>query len=380
LKSKKHNWLFSIVRLVVCVLALTWVLSSVTYSDYITIDGQPASKVVVERDGQLTVENADGLETSVACANGDCTTDDRIVRGLRSTWDVADKSMLLLCLLVFAPVPILQSWRLMIMLKAQEIRMTFWESLKVSFAGNFLNFVTALGSTGGDVFKMYYASLHTDRKTEAAITVILERVVGLFGLVMVVLAVMVLRKGDSHLSMFVYGLSAVAVGSAALGLILFSDRVRALIRPHHILARLPFSDHLQRAEAATRRLAHHKALVLSALLASCLLHVISISAFTLAAIALGMNDSPSAIIDYYAYFPSGMVIAAIPISFQGLGTMEAFFKSVLLGTHGNLSQILCLAMMIRLIALLWSLPGFVVTMTGSYRPRVSDEDVQLASG
>jgi hypothetical protein len=48
--------------------------------------------------------------------------------------------------------------------------------------------------------------------------------------------------------------------------------------------------------------------------------------------------------------------------------MEAFYKSVLLGSHGSLAAILCLAMTIRIVMLIWSLPGVVVTMTGAYKP------------
>jgi hypothetical protein len=35
-------------------------------------------------------------------------------------------------------------------------------------------------------------------------------------------------------------------------------------------------------------------------------------------------------------------------------------------------------MAVRLVTLFWSLPGVIVTMTGAYRPRITEEEVQFA--
>ncbi|MCH7813519.1 MAG: hypothetical protein IID40_05810, partial [Planctomycetes bacterium] len=73
--------------------------------------------------------------------------------------------------------------------------------------------------------------------------------------------------------------------------------------------------------------------------------------------------------DYFAITSAANIVAAIPVTPQGLGTMEATYKHFLLGSHADLSQVLCLAMGVRLLHLLWALPGILVTMTGSYRPQ-----------
>ena len=71
--------------------------------------------------------------------------------------------------------------------------------------------------------------------------------------------------------------------------------------------------------------------------------------------------------DYFAFIGSGNVISALPITPQGVGTVEAFYKEFLVGPYGSVSQILCLAMGIRLLMLTWSLPGVLVVMTGPFR-------------
>lgn len=375
-----RKWLVTLLRLIVCAAALAWVLHSLTFYDYVELPDGSRCRLVSTEPDRLTVQDSDGAQRVVDCASGDCEHDTsmRMQYGLRTTWRRADTGGLLICLAIFAPVTLIQSLRFQWMLRAQEIDVTFWESAKLCYAGNFLNFLAGLGTTGGDVFKMYYASLHTERKTEAVTTVVLDRVVGLFGMMLLVAVVIVVRQGDSKIAMLGYGVGAIVILSGLAGFVLFSRRLRALIRPHRWIDRLPFSGQLRRAESATRRLMDHKRLVVGAFLCTFALQAIAITSFVYAALALGMRSDGAAIWDYYAYLAGGMVVAAIPVSFQGLGTMEAFLKHALLNSHGALPAILCLAMTVRIIGLVWSLPGAIVMLTGSYRPRVPDEEIQIA--
>ncbi len=354
-----------------CTVALVWVLHNVTYYDYVTLTDGVTLRAVDIRDDAITVVTKDGSQQIIACADGSCRRDDglAIQYGLKTTWDGANKSLLLLCLTIFAPVTLVQSLRFQLLLRAQDIRLSYWESAKLCYAGNFLNFVTALGSTGGDAFKMYYVSLHTERKTEAVTTVVLDRIVGLSGLLLLVACVLLVRAGDSKLAMLGYGVGGLAAGGLLCGIVLFSQRVRRLILPKGALSKLPFADQLRRAESATRRLASHKVLLWSGLGCTLVLQVIAMTSFVFAALALGMRGDAAALWDYYAYLAGGMVVAAVPISFQGLGTMEAFYKHAFLDTHGTLSAILCLAMVVRAVGLFWALPGVIVTMTGTLETR-----------
>lgn len=375
-----RRWLFGGLRLLICGAALAWVVNNLTYYDYVTLTDGSRLRALRIAERTVTVIGTDGLERNIDADRimGDEAGDREIEYGLGTTLREADTSTLMLCLLIYAPVTLIQSLRFQWMLRAQDIRVSYWESVKLTYAGNFLNFVAALGNTGGDVFKMYYVSLHTERKTEAVTTVLLDRVVGLYGLILLVAAVILFRADDPKLSVLRYGVGVAALGGMIAAVVLFSERARSLLKTEHLLAKLPFATHLQRAEAATRRLAHHKRLVGGALACTVTLQVIALTSFVLAAKALDMRFDGGAIWDYYAYLASGVVVAAIPISFQGLGTMEAFYKHVFLDTHGTLAALLCLAMAVRLINLFWSLPGVIVTITGSYRPRIAEREVNLA--
>jgi len=379
-------------RVLVCVAALTWVLYGVTLHDYVELSdgltyrltGQAGDTVTVLRDGAEEPIPRDQI------ARGPDGTE-RITYGLYAALRQSSLPILLLCLPAFAPVPFLQSLRFVWMLRAQEIHISYWESVKLSFAGNFLNFV-ALGTTGGDVVKAYYITLHTDRKTEAVTTVLLDRVVGLTGLLTMVTVLIWLCTRNPQL-LAVGGMGAAALLALVIGFALLSSpglrgrlgRVQLVARMAALADESPSSvaqgssrmrslagwvlRQARRADHATRRLLRHKRLVLGALLATVVLQFIAVSNFVLICRAVGMDFSPGRVWDYYAITATANIIAAIPVSPQGLGTVEATYKHFLLGSHANLSQVLCLAMGIRLLQLLWALPGIVVAMTGTYRPR-----------
>jgi hypothetical protein len=124
-----------------------------------------------------------------------------------------------------------------------------------------------------------------------------------------------------------------------------------------------------RIDATTRRLIDHKPLVIGAVLLTMLLQFLALSSYQVLVYALHMPRDGSKVWDYYAFLGTGNVAAALPITYQGVGVMEALYKKFMSGGHGTMAQILCLAMAVRVLHLFWSLPGFFVTMTGGYRPR-----------
>ncbi len=374
--------LWTVLRVLVCVGALFWVMHNVRYHDYVLLrtganlrlldDPVPATGPIRALDDAGQTMTLD-REHMVADESGVI----RVEYGLKSTIRSANVKWVFLAIVVFFPVTLFQSLRFLILLRAQGITLRYWESVKLCYAGNFLNFVTALGTTGGDVFKMYYVSLHTRHKTEAVMTVLFDRIFGLVGLVLLVTTVSTVRWDDEKLT-FLRGLSwLMFVGLIVAAVVARSSRMRRWSRIDSVIEKLPKADHLKRVLDGVQRLAGHKAAILGAAGSTAVLQILATLSFAFVGIAVGMRNDAAALWDYFAYIPSSMAIAAIPISFQGLGTQEAFYKHVFLDSHGDLSTILCMAMAIRIIGLMWSLPGVWVTLTGTYRPR-SNEDVQLA--
>lgn len=241
--------------------------------------------------------------------------------------------------------------------------------MKLSFAGNFLNFATPLGSNAGDVFKAYFVTTHTTRhKTEAATTIALDRAIGLGTLIACVAAITTFSASDSRLAEFrPYMLAVFGVGVAGV-LAYLSPILRRHLIPWGWLSRLPMYEHLQRMDQAVRTLVSHKTIVVAAVLMTVVLQVMAIGAYFTVAVAMALDAHAGNVLEYYAYFYTGAVIQALPGPPQGLGTVELAYR-YFLAPFGSPSQIVCVAFAVRVMVLACALPGLLVTVTGSYKPR-----------
>jgi uncharacterized protein (TIRG00374 family) len=295
--------------------------------------------------------------------------------GLITAWRRSHKPLLLSTLLLFAPVTFIQSLRFMLVLRAQDIHLSYGESVKLCFAGNFLNFCTPLGSTGGDLFKAYHVARHTRHKTEAVTTIFLDRVIGLAMLLLLVGATMVLGARSPLLKTAGWSLVGMVAAGGVAARLFVSERIRSRLLPGGVASQSAIAEQIRRVDGAIRRLLRHKTAFMGAVVCTLVLQFLALSSFVLAAYALGMNFSAGKVFDYYACIGAGNVVAAVPISFQGLGTTEAVYRHFMLGSHGTLPQLLYMAMAVRLIHLLSALPGALVTLTGGYRlaPATSGE-------
>lgn len=369
LSDRSRKRLFTALRILVCAAALAWVLNGLTLGDYVTLNSGERLRIVEHSSAGVVALTPSGEQRMLSPAEIkiDEHGEPAVSLGLRSAWRNSDKLMLLATLLVFAPVTFIQSLRFLLVLRAQDIHLAYGESVKLCFAGNFLNFCTPLGSTGGDVFKAYHVARHTPHKTEAVTTILLDRIIGLAVLLLLVGTTMVLGARSPLLRTAGWSLVASVLGAGLLALAFVSERIRSRLLPTGMTFRTRFGEHVRRVDRAIRRLVRHVPSLSAAVLCTLLLQVLALSSFVLAAYALGMRFDGDKVFDYYACIGAGNVVAAVPISFQGLGTTEAVYRQFMLGSHGTLSQLLCMAMAIRLIHLLWALPGALVTLTGGYR-------------
>ncbi|MCP4247518.1 MAG: hypothetical protein GY778_10760, partial [bacterium] len=113
--------LLTSIRVAVCVVALGWVLYGVSLRDYAELDDGRRVTLVDEDEATVTVV-VGGAEQVLpherVAANNDGTP--RIEYGLYTAVRRSRLDILPLCLLVFAPVPFLQSLRFVWMLRAQD--------------------------------------------------------------------------------------------------------------------------------------------------------------------------------------------------------------------------------------------------------------------
>ena len=287
---------------------------------------------------------------------------------LQSTLLTSDKKLLLLAVALYFPVVLPQAYRLFWLLRAQGIHVGYLEALKVSLAGNFLNFATPFGSNAGDLFKAYFVSLHTTQKTEAVTTVILDRFVGLATLLMIAGGITLLSPAGSRLAVVrPYILTMLTIGVVALVVYRLPFARRLLARES--LTRWPLIEQVRRIDQAVHKFTGHVWAIIAAVAMTAFLQALALSAFFVIARAVGMRAELENMPEYFAYFYTGTIISALPGPPQGLGTVELAYR-FFFEPFGSPSQIICMAFAIRLTGLVCSLPGLLVTMTGAYRPRV----------
>ena len=369
---------FDALRIAVCGAALWFVISGITLNDHVVLrsDGAELVGAVSEADGRITVMLADG--GTRALTEADIAVDEdgalRITYGLRSSLGKSAKWLLLLAVVFHFPVGVFQGIRLRWLLGAQRIRLSTWDCVKVSYAGNFLNFAAPLGSTAGDAFKAYFVSLHTDHKTEAMTTIVLDRMLGLGTLVTLMGVMTSVSPSDGPLGKFrFYVLGMLGIGMVAV-LAYLSPVLRRHLVPRAWLARLPMFGQLERIDRTARVLAGHKTIVGASVLVTVLLQAFALTACFTVALALKMEAGVGNMLEYYAYFYAGCVVQALPGPPQGLGTVELAYR-YFFAPYGSPSQIVCMAFAIRMVALAVALPGVLVTLTGSYKPVEATSEV-----
>lgn len=372
-KSSRFGSLLALLRYGLCVVAVVYLWYNVPWHDRVHLRDGSRPRLLGQDGDSLRVlrdhgrEEVVGLE-QVAVLGGQPD----IELGIASAARGIDLKYSLLSLLIFLPVPFMAAQRLVWMLGIQDVRLTLWEAVKLTFAGNFFNFALP-GTTGGDLIKAYYITQYTRHKTEAVTTVFLDRVIGLLGL-MALATVMFAFSGEqvrwepAVFSSIAWALVAVWGGLAVGAVVVFSKRLRTLFRLPELAARLPAGQHLVRIGRATVAMRKHKALVLASLAITIALQLLVVLSAWVMSLALGMVGG---FVLYFICVPIGFLIAAIPISPpQAIGVMEAaYIQFFTPGGLNSVSQAFAFALAVRVIQLVWALPGVLVPLLGAHVPR-----------
>jgi uncharacterized protein (TIRG00374 family) len=329
-----------------------------------------AGRVIADDDGEAYRVVAPSGDVRIV-SRGDVARDrqgaPRVAYGLRSVWHRSDKILLAGGVAVFLAVPLLQGIRLHRLLRAQGIRVGWGTNIRLAFAGNFLNFAAPLGSTAGDVFKAYYVACHSDRRTEAATIVFLDRVLGLAVLLLSVGLIALLARTDSRLLAlrpYLLSLIGLLVGAGLLWAASWWWKPAAVRR---VAARLPKLDQLRRIDATARAMLAQRRALMEAVGITLVLQTFAALAFIGVAQAVGLRVGEIGFLATYAYFSAGEIVKALPGPPQGLGTMELAYSFFFAGL-GSPAQIVASAVAIRLVNLAWALPGIVLLVTGTLGP------------
>lgn len=212
-------------------------------------------------------------------------------------------------------------WRLLVL--AFGISFTLREALRLGFLGYLLNFVS-FGSVGGDVFKaILVARDKPEKRPEAVASVLLDRAIGLLGLVLLAWISLVIFD-DGSLSPILLGIRRGAAIVSVLALVGLAAAVFAGRWFDGLIdwgSDLPLAgETLARMARAVRDLRDRPQILL--LLVSMAVLVHSLLAVTIYLISSGVYPVHPTLKEHLMVVPPGMAAGALPLAPGGIGVQE----------------------------------------------------------
>lgn len=217
-----------------------------------------------------------------------------------------------------------ERWR--ILLSSQNIKALSWPTFKLTLIGNFFNFAMP-GGVGGDVVKaFYFAKDHPNSRVVALTSVLMDRVLGLFAMVLMAFMVMLvdiehILKTPSLFTLFIF-ISSLALGFVLSLALIFSEFIYQKNWIRKIISPLPLKNKLLKVYDSLHLYGQSKKKLTWVLLLSLVAQSSSVVFLALVGKAAGFEVS---IWTYFLVAPLGFMATAIPISPAGVGVGQAAF-------------------------------------------------------
>jgi uncharacterized membrane protein YbhN (UPF0104 family) len=361
--ARSRRFVGLVARFVGVGLAIWLVASQVRWDDSLTLrDGTVRSGDVRTTATGFDVESG-GATTRVPLA--EVATEryggrelPKVTRGLRTLAGRLGNRVgtVALVVLAFVALAIGTAWRWRWLVEALGLVLRAVDAIRYTFYGIFFNLVVP-GATGGDVVKAYYAARRTGVPTKAVVSVLVDRIVGLFALVLFASAILFSRPdraGWDTPRTFCAVVLAAGIGGGALVL---SRRLRRALGLSALFARLPFQHVWREVDAAFRLYRGRPGALALGVVVSLGNHAgTAILAFVLAR-ALGLEVV--ALSDCLALVPVVSLLSAIPLLPGGWGVGELAFAFFFGPVGVPPSEAVALSVVLRLAILTSGLPGGV---------------------
>jgi len=294
----------------------------------------------------------------------------------RRMWEAfthADRFWLWIALVLFGMVEVAAVVRWQILLRVQGIAIGWGRLTALMMIGLFFN-IFMPGGTGGDVAKIFYLLKETPGKKAAALlAVMVDRFVGLVGLIVIAAFVIYWRYDWLTQTPITSGLlfTLWALFGSALVFIAVSYSITRLGLVHKLPPRFPLRERLVEMSVAYNLYGRAWRSSLAALAISMATHFTLFIQFYFVAIAFRAAAVKVHFMDFISMMPMVNTLSAMPISIGGAGVREGLFVKLL----GDLSQVdeataTIISLTGYMVIVLWGILGGVIYLF--YRPSEPD--------
>ena len=232
--------------------------------------------------------------------------------------------------LVLVVVP-MATFRWWLLLRAIGVQVNPKQTFILTWIGNFFN-TTLPGAVTGDVVKGYYVikAQHEEGRTRAFMTLLIDRIVGLFGLIVMAFLALVLnlelilsQERLHSLAWMITVLFGATVVFYAIAVFPFKEGRDPFIR---LFQRLPAKKISLKVYSAFKSYQHQKSTLLLTLLLAIGIHTLIALLFFQVANLMGLKEMELA--TQFFLMPIGLITVAIPIAPGGIGIGHAAFESL----------------------------------------------------
>ncbi|MCE3017400.1 MAG: YbhN family protein [Pirellula sp.] len=218
-------------------------------------------------------------------------------------------------------------WRWQMLVQALNVPMRLLEAIRLGFLGTLLNQVS-FGSVGGDLFKAIEAARRSStRRTEVVASVLVDRAIGLLGLLLVASIGLSLSNELSPRLLTIKWAAISLVGIALLFIlaIVFGGRFVSFVW----LRRIPWVGHtVYRLAQACMIFQGRPRLVAEVLGTSMCVHFcMTVSCYLISA---SIYDSHPTLLEHFMTIPPAMAAATLPLTPGGIGVQEAAISKLFL--------------------------------------------------
>jgi len=263
-------------------------------------------------------------------------------------------------------------WRL---LELAGCPTSWFNAMRLTFIGLFFNTFLP-GQTGGDLVKgVLAAKENPERRADALVSVLADRIFGLLALAM--LAVLVILVAGGPFLVLRQGL-LLLLGVVAVGLALYANKsLRRKLGLSALVDRLPVGDKLRKLDNAALLYLRRPVQVAIAFAFSFLNHFCVVLGVFFLGQALGVPRGQVGLLDYLVLVPVANIVAAIPLAPGGWGLGELVYQELFNLIGASVSLGVAVSVTFRLCMLLMGLLGSPFLLLSGNRHALRQAEAQV---